>query len=244
MASTVMEPGRGRGLVKNLVGLYTSPGPEFTAIVPCATILRPLLLLVLLNIAFTSVWFSRVDTAGFFRAQNEHSRGWREMPAEQKAGMVAMQTRFLKPIGWTAAIVGAPLFVVIVATFYLFVFRFFLASEVTFRQSVSIVAWALAAVALLTTPLTLLTMVLKGDWTLDPAQVLQASLGAALDPDTAPKALYAVARSLDLFVFWILYLMWLGYRVATLLRPSTVAWALLVPWALLVAVKAGFAALF
>lgn len=244
MASTVMEPGRGRGFGKNLLGLYTSPGPEFTAIVPQAKFLTPLLLLIVLNVAFTSFWFSKVDTDGFFRRQNEASSRWRDLSSEERSQMVSMQSKMFKPIAAGAAVIGAPIFVVLVAAFFLFVFRFVLASEVTFKQCLSITAWSLFAVALVTTPLTLLVMILKADWSIDPAQALQASLAAFLDPDSTPRALYAITRSLDLFVFWILYLMWMGYRVATHLKASTVALALLVPWLLLVAGKAAFAAFF
>ncbi len=244
MASTVMEPGRGRGLGQHLVGLYTSPGPEFTAIIPQSAFLKPLLLLIVLNIAFTSFWFSKIDTDGFFRRQNATSSRWSDMSSEQKSQMVGMQARMFKPIAAGAAVIGGPIFVVIVAGFFLFVFRFVLASEVTFKQCLAVTTWSLLAVALVTTPLTLLVMILKADWAIDPAQALQASLAVLLDPDSAPKPLYAIARSIDLFVFWILYLMWMGYRVATHLRASTVALALFVPWLLLVAGKAVFAAVF
>jgi Yip1 domain len=244
MSSTAIEPSQGRGFFENLADLYTAPAVASKSIVARPAFLKPLLVLVALNIAFTMVWFQKVDTVGFFRAQNEQTSRWRDLPAEQKAQTIEAQSRFLKPFGGFMAVAGAPLLMLLVGSFYLFVFRFFLASDLTFRQSLAIVTWSFLAVALVSTPLTLVTMFLKGDWTLDPSQVLQASLAAVLDPATAPKALYALARSLDLFVFWVLFLFWSGYREASGGRGGAVAAALGIPWLLLVMGKMALAAVF
>jgi hypothetical protein len=107
-----------------------------------------------------------------------------------------------------------------------------------------VVAWSLLAVAVVTTPLTLLVMGLKDDWNLDPRTVLQANVSLFLDRATTSKALYSLAESLDLFSFWILGLLAAGYGVA---NRKTTGWAVpgvVAVWAAYVLGKVGLAAVF
>jgi hypothetical protein len=99
-------------------------------------------------------------------------------------------------------------------------------------------------VGLVTTPLTLLVLFLRDDWTLNPQVAIQANLSLLLDREEAPKFLWSLAESLDLFSFWALWLLATGYAAVSS-RPWT--WALPVvvgPWALYVAGKVTLAALF
>ena len=244
MNTTVGERNRGHGFFTNLVGLYSAPGPEFTAILPKPSFLKPLLALVALNVLFTGVWLTRVDIPGFFTAQNERTKHWSETPPEQRARVLAVQTKIFRPIAAGSALLGAPILILVVATWNLFVFRFFLATDVTFKQSLTIVTWSIFAIALVTTPLVLLTLFLKGDWSLDPRNALQASLAGAFDPETAPKALYSLARAMDVFVFWILFLLIRGYQAATSTRTGVAAAAILIPWLLWILGQAALSAIF
>lgn len=191
---------------------------------------------------FTAVWMSKVDPAEFMRARIEESPRADRMTSEQKARVVETQARFLKPIALGSSLVATPVIVVAVAALYLLVFRFFLASELSFRQSMAVVAWAFLPVAIVTTSLTLLTIALKGDWSIDPSHALQANLALVLDRETTPRALYTLASSLDLFTFWQLWLLSLGYAAATRRSFSSAAWAVLALWVVWVIVKVGFAA--
>ncbi len=238
------EPGKDRGLFETLTGLYFSPGTEFAAILARASFVKPLLVLIALNVAFTGLWTSKMDVRAFFTAQNEATKHWSETSREQKEQTLAVQEKIFRPFAWIAAFVGAPILIVVVAGFYNFLFRFFLASEVTFRQSLTIVAWAFLAVALVTTPLTTITMLLKGDWSIDPRNALQASLAIAFDPETTAKPLFTLARAMDVFVFWILFLLVAGYRAATSLRRGTVAAAIVVPWLLWILGQAALSLVF
>jgi hypothetical protein len=194
------------------------------------------------TLLFTVVWMTRVDPAEFMRARIEESPRAERMTSEQKARVVETQARFFKPLALGSSLIGAPLVAVAVAALYLLVFRFFLGTELSFRQSMTVVAWTLFPVAIVTTSLTLLTIALKGDWSIDPSHALQANLALALDRESTPRALYTLATSLDLFTFWQLWLLSLGYAAATGRKFSSAAWAVLALWAVWVVVKVGFAA--
>ena len=147
-------------------------------------------------------------------------------------------------MAWVGPLVFLPLALLLIAAVYLFVFRFLFGGDVTFGQSAATLAWTFLAVALVTTPLTLLVLWLKDDWTLDPRTALQANVSLFLDRAATPKPLYALAESLDLFSFWMLGLMAAGYGVA---NRKTTGWALagvVGVWAVYVLGKVALAAVF
>jgi hypothetical protein len=187
------------------------------------------------------VWVSKADPVEFMRAQIEESPRAGRMPPEQKAQVIETQARFFKPIALASSLLFTPLIVVAIAGLYLLVFRFFMGDDIVFRQSLAVVAWTFFPVSVVTTSLTLLTLALKGDWSIDPRHALQANLALALDRESTPRALYTLAESFDIFTFWQLALLSLGFAAATGRRVSSAAWAVIALWAVWVIAKIGFA---
>ena len=240
---TPPAPPPSRAFLGTLLGLYFEPEASFADALRAPRFWLPLALLVALNLAFTTVWLQRVDAEAFFRAEMEYSGAIERIRPEQLPEILAAQARMLPIFGWVGGLLGAPAIVFLCGAIYTFVLRFFLANEIGFGRVLTVVAWSFLAVAVVTQPLALGVLALKGDWSINPSRVLQASLGAVLDPDSVPRALFAMADSLDLFSFGVLFLFWIGFRAGTGLAPRPVALAVLVPWALYVVGKAGLVAL-
>jgi hypothetical protein len=178
------------------------------------------------------------------KAEIERSGRMDRIPVEQRAQLFETQAKMLPVIGWTGALLGGPLVLFVVGAIYLLALRFFLASEVSFKRVLVVVAWSFLVVSLVTTPLTLTTLFLKDDWTLNPRLALQANLAMLLDAESAPKALMALLDSIDLFSFWLLFMLYTGFRIATPQRAGAVAGAVLGPWVIYVLGKTLLAALF
>ena len=87
--------------------------------------------------------------------------------------------------------------------------------QVTFKQSATLVAYVSLAYGVLTIPLMLLILFLKGDWNLNPQEIIQANPTLFLDRESVSKALWAFAGSLDLVVLWQLWLLATAFAVAT-----------------------------
>ena len=85
---------------------------------------------------------------------------------------------------------------------------------------------------------------IKGDWNLNPQEVLQANLGLLLDKAETAKPLWALVTSLDLVSFWIMFLLAVGFGVAVKKSTGSALWGVLIPWAILVAIKVGWSAIF
>lgn len=228
----------------HLAGLYSSPTQEFKNILPRPRFWLPMLVCVALSLGFTGIWLAKVDPHQFMKNAIEESGRADQIPPERMDEIVETQAKFLKPIGLGGALLGVPVMVLVFGAFLLFVYRFFYGSEVSFGQSMGVVAWSFLVTSLVSVPLLLLTYVLKGDWNLSPDLVLQANLSMFFDKATASKAMYALAKSLDLFNFWLLFLLAAGFGAASKRSAGGAAMGVVIPWAVIVLIKVAWAAVF
>ncbi len=190
----------------------------------------PLLLSVIIQLAFTGIWLSRMDMMEFLRNQAESAGRPFQAPPPQAMG-------FIGGTFWAIALLAGPLFCLLSAAVYLFIFRFFYASEATFKQCMAIITHTFLAVGLVSTPLMLIVFMLKGDWNLVPQEALQTNLTLLFAKDAVAKPLWALLGSLDLFSFWILFLLAVGFGVAAKRPTSSALWGVATPWAVIVAIK-------
>jgi hypothetical protein len=239
-----ITPGKPGGFFQNLIDLYFAPREAFGRIVPNPTWILPLVGHMVLALIFTGVWLNKMEPGEFMKTQLQEQGQWDRIPVEQRDNLIEQQSRFMPIMGWVGAAVGSPLSILIVAGILLFIYRFFYAGEVGFKQSLAITSWSFFALALLTTPLLLAVFALKGDWNLNPQEVLQANLSLLLDKAETAKPLWALATSLDLFSFWLIFLLASGFGVAVKKTTGSTLWGVVIPWAVIVAVKVGWSAIF
>jgi hypothetical protein len=233
-----------RGFFQNLAGMYGSPRGEFAPILRRGAFWWPMLASVVVNLAFTVVWAQKVDVRAFMRAQIEASPRADRIPPDRMETIVETQSRMFRPIAFTSAVLGAPLVASLLGGLFLFVYRFMYAGDVSYRQSLCTVAWSFLTVGVVTVPLSLLTLALKGDWNVNPQEVLATNLGALVDKAAVARPLHALLSSLDLVSFWILFLLATGYGVATRRSTASALWGVGGCWALYVLVKVAWNALF
>jgi hypothetical protein len=226
-----------------LGNLYIAPSEAFAAILKRPTVLVPLLLVMAMNAAFTVAWLQKVDGEAFMKARFAENPRARDMPAEARAQAIEAQVKTLPyyiGIGPVALVIIA----VIMASGLMFVFRFFYAGDVTFRQSMSMVTWVFLATSIVTIPLMYLTLVLKDDWTVQPQEVLQANPSLFVERGQIAAPLFSLLGSLDLFSFWTIALLAIGFGLAARKPFGSAVWGVATPWLLYVLCKAGFAAMF
>jgi len=233
-----------RGFLATLAGVYRSPAQTLAFIAARPVYWAPLLVFVAAGALFNAVWLHQLDPREFARTEIEDSPFAEQMSPEQRAEGIERQAHIFPLVAWLGPLVLSPLSLVVVALVYLFVFRFFYAAEATFRQSLAVVSWTSLAVALVTLPLTLLVLGLKQDWNVDPRTALQANLSVLLDKGSAPRAVYSIAESLDLFSAWMLALLSIGYGAATGRRAGQAAVGVAAVWAVYVLGKAALSSFF
>jgi hypothetical protein len=232
------------GFLGTLAGLYFTPGDSLRAVARRPAFWAPLVAFVALGAAFNAVWLHAIDPAEFARTQIEDSPFAERLSPQDRAEGIARQARIFPKVAWLGPLVFSPLSLLLVALVYLFVFRFLYGGEVTFPQSLAVVAWSFLAVALVTTPLTLLVLYLKEDWNVDPRTALQANLALFLDKGAVSRAVYSLAESLDLFSAWTVALLSIGYGAAAAIPARRAAIGVTALWAVYVLGKAALAAFF
>jgi len=227
-----------------LAGLYSEPSQTFRDLARRPSFVVPLVLAILVNVIFTFVWLKKADAVELSRNQMQEAGVFDRIPVEQHEAVVQRQAHLLPVVAWLGPLVFGPVLFFGLAAAWLFVFRFFYEAETTFVQSLAVVWWSFLAVALVTTPITLLVMSLRGEWSVDPRSVVEANLGALVDKQAVPKPLHALLDSLDLFSAWTLFLLSAGYA-ATAKRPlASAAFGVVGLWAVYVLLKMGLALIF
>src|SRR5262245_43883261 len=140
------------GFLGILGNLYIAPSEAFAAVLKRPVWWLPLLLAMAMNGAFSAAWLKRVDPEPFMKARFAENPRTRDMPAEQRNQMIEQQAKAL-PFFASIGPVFVGLAALVMAGVLVFVFRFFFAGEVTFKQGLAITAWVFAATSLVTVPL-------------------------------------------------------------------------------------------
>jgi len=194
--------------------------------------------------ALTAVWMQNVDPREFIRSQIEQSGRADRIPADRMEQVIDTQSGFFKVMGWVGPVAFPLVSTLALGGLFLLVFRFFYAGDLSFPQSMAIVAWSFFTVRLVTIPVTLLVMFLKGDWNVNPEDAVRAGASLFFDRATTPKPLYSLMSSLDLFSFWILWLLATGYGLAVRRPIASAAAGVVGVWALYVLAKVALSAFF
>lgn len=232
------------GFFANLLDIYFAPAEAFSRLLKRPAFYVPLVLHVALSLGFTAIWVQKTDFRAFMKARIEESPRASQIPPDRMNEIVSRQAGVMAPFAWASGVLAPPLIVFALGGVFLFIFRFFYASELSYPQALTVVASTFAAIALVTTPLMLGVLLLKDDWTIPPQEALQANLTLLLDKAATAKPLHALASSLDLISFWMIFVLAAGFGAASK-RPWS--WALAgvaVPWALFVLGKVGLAFVF
>jgi hypothetical protein len=233
-----------RGFGPRVMGMLLEPREEFPSIVARPRFWLPLVCWMVLGLALTAVWMQNVDPREFIRSQIEQSGHADRIPADRMEQVIDSQSGFFKVMGWFGP-VAFPLVITFgLAGLYLLVFRFFYGGQLGYPQSVAIVAWSFFTVKLVTIPVTLLVMFLKGDWNVNPEEAVQAGASLFFDRATTAKPLYSFMSSLDLFSFWVLWLLATGYGVAVRRPVASAAAGVVGVWLVYVLGKVALSAFF
>lgn len=229
-----------------MIGALVSPGKTFQSIAERPTWgWMPLALLLILATAVGVLATQRTDTDEMRKMvaeRIEKSQGGRAAEADVDRA-VQMSQKIGSVTRWLIPVFSAVVYLILAALFWM-AFRFFAASEFSFKTSFSTVVHAYmpgAVGALLTLPVILS----RERISMREAQggILASNLGAFAPEDASP-VVRSLLGSLDFFSLWTLCLLILGYRITARVSTGTAATVVLVLWILYVAAKTGLAAAF
>ncbi len=243
-APPAVPPADSGSFLGNLFNLYFEPTETFSKIFVRPRVWMAIVLQIAMGVLFTSVWLEKMDAREFMKAQMEQNSRIQQMPAEQVEQIINTQARFMRTWGRIAPFFVPVVMDLVLAGIFMFIFRFFMAADVSFMRSLATVAWTFAALGLLQTPIMLLVFWLKGDWNVDPNQIIQANPTIFFEPGSTSRWIWSLLSSFDLFSLWTLFLFATGFAVAGKRGLSTGLWGIAIPWVVYLAVKVGFILMF
>jgi len=227
-----------------LAGVYFDPGKTFADIAARPRWWVPILLLSIAALVMMICYSQHVGWEHMLRQQIESSPRTQNMAPEQREQLIQQQVKFVPIFGYIMAVVGTPIFAIIVAAVLMFVFNTIFGADIPFKRALAITAyaWLTGLVAMV---LSIVVMYIKSPEDFDIQNPLAFNLGAFLGSD-APKWLKALTSSFDLFTFWTIALLGIGFAVASRKKMS---WSkavvgVVLPWIVWVLVKTCGAAIF
>jgi len=227
-----------------LFNVFLEPSATYNDIVRRPGWLTPVLLFTAFNILFTVAFTQRVGWERFMEQQFAKSPRTADMPPEQRARALQQSATAAKYIGYGGAVLGSLIVVAIVGGVFLLAFNTIGSAGTNYNTSLSIVAHAFMP-NIIGGVLAFLILYMKDPADFDLENPLGSNVGAFL-PSDAPRWLDSLGRSLDLFVFWVLFLLATGFT-ATNPKKLSLGKSLGIVigvWAVYVLVKVGWVAAF
>ena len=229
--------------IARLVGVFFSPKSTFADIARRPSWLVPVILMTVLGIGVAVVMNQKVDWRNEASKRIEESPRAANMSADQKEQQIAMSAKVSPGFTYAFGTIGPILAVLLVAAAMLLAYNVIGGANAGFGTAMGIVSHAFV-VTILSTLLFILILYLKAPGTVDLENPVATNVGYFL-PESTPKALESLGKSIDIFSVWILLLISIGFTAvnAKKLAGKSLSIAISV-WAVYVACKMGLAWVF
>ncbi|HKV46903.1 MAG TPA: Yip1 family protein [Candidatus Acidoferrales bacterium] len=225
MASTATQAPEASGnSISRIWNVLFSPKATFASIAQKPTWLAPILLSCVVSLGLFHVFGSRV---GWQRAVERNiqnnpitARQMDQMSPEQRQQSINVQVKIYPYIFNILGVVGPFLFTLIIAAILLGLFKLGYGTQVNFKTSIGIVAYAFVP-RILYALVGILVIFLKDSSQIDIQNLLASNPGALLSPETTARWLMVLATQIDFFTFWVMILLAMGYHAANPKKIST-----------------------
>jgi hypothetical protein len=226
-----------------IIGVFFSPNATFEDIATRPSWVIPIVLMTVLGLGVALVMNQKIDWRDVASKRIEESPRAANLSADQKQQQIEMSAKFSPGAAYGFGLLGPILGVLVVAAVMLLAYNVIGGADAKFGAAMGVVSHAYV-VTILSTLLFILILYLKAPGTIDLDNPVATNVGAFL-PESAPKALMALGRSIDIFSIWTLLLISIGFAAVNpkKLKGKSLSIAIAV-WAVWVAIKMGGAWIF
>jgi hypothetical protein len=246
-----MEPPQPAGMseMSRLSGVFFEPKKTFEDISARPAFIVPLLLVILSGVIFTAMMGQRVGWPEIARQSMQMNpraaQQMEQVPPEQRDRMMSMQNTLAPVTAYAGQILGIPIGLLMAAGVFMLILKVMMSVPLRFKQVFAVLAYA-SLPNLIQNILKMVVLYLKKPDEFSMLNPLAFNPGAFMDFQSSSKFVYTIARSLDVFTFWMLILMAVGFSAAggKKLSFGGALTAVLIPWALLVLLGASIAGIF
>jgi hypothetical protein len=243
MASSAEPSPQGMSGFARIVGVFFEPGKTFEDIGKRPTWLLPLLIIVLSTVAFSTLMGQHIGWDHVVRQQVESSSRAAQLTAEQREQQIAVGARMASFFSF-ATVVIIPLSYVIISALLL-AMTAMMSGGLKFKQVYAVVCHS-GLSGVIYALLCIVVMFIKKPEDFNVNNPLMFNVGSFMDPQGGSKFIYSLATSIDLFSFWMIFLIATGLKGAAGKRLSFAGalTAVVVPWAIYVFGKSALAGIF
>ena len=227
-----------------LTGVLTDPKKAFADIAAKPSWILPVVLSMVVGLAFVYLFTSRVGWDRYFHQIAETNSRMQQMDAQARETAIQMQDRFGPIFGYVFGLIGPPLTALIVGAIILLMAKVG-GATLKFKQTFAMSAWAMLP-RVIAGILAIVVMFVKNPDEFNLQNPLAFNFGAFMEPPpNSGKFIYSLATSIDLFTIWMILLLAVAISAAASKIPFSKALMLVVvPWLIWVFVTSGFAGMF
>lgn len=228
-----------------LAGVFIEPGETFEDIARKPDWIPPLALLILVGFAVVETMLLKIGASQIVLHSLQQSGRATGMDPAQLNQMAERSSAIMSIVMPVSAVLGAPIFLLVVAGFGLLVLNGFFGQHVRFKEIFSVTCYSY--LPSIVGAVMVVAVVLFGDpAAFNPQSPAPTNPGFFMNPLTNSRPVIALATSLDVIIFWFMVLLAIGLSRVVRKRVSagTIFMTYLGAWALVVIVKVGFAMLF
>lgn len=227
-----------------IMGVYLDPKKAFADIVARPSWLVPVILLVVLALAFTYTYSTKIGWDTYFHKIAENNTRMQQMEPAAREAAIQQQIKFGPMFGYIFSAIGIPISILIVGAIILMMGKIG-GATLNYKQSLAITSHGMLP-GVISSILAIVVMFLKNPDDFNLQNPLAFNLAAFLEPPpNTGKFVYSLAKSFDLFTFWMIALMGVGIWVAS--RRMSLAKAIMlvaIPWLVWTFISSGLASVF
>ena len=227
-----------------LIGIFIEPGETFDDIARKPDFIAPLILMILVSLAVAETMLAKIGMGRIILNTLTQSGQAARMEPAQLSQAIERGAVIGSVLVQVSAVVFVPLFLLVVAGFGLLVLNGFFGERARFKEVFSATCYAYLP-GIVGGVMAIAVMVFGDPDYFNPRIPAPTNPGFFLNPLTTSHAVFALASSLDIVVFWFLILLAIGLsRVSReKVKASSIFMTYFGAWVLIVIVKVGFALL-
>jgi hypothetical protein len=233
----------GMGAFARITGVFFEPGKTFEDIGLRPTWLLPLAIIVVAVLAFSLTYGQHIGWDQMMRQQLANNARAAQMTPEQREAAITQGAKFA-PIFSYLTVIFVPIGYLISAG-VLLAMTAMMSAGLKFKQVFAVVCYS-GLPSVIFGILGVVVMFLKSPADFNIQNPLAFNIGAFMDPQASSKFVYSLATSIDLFSFWMIFLIATGLKAGAGRKLSFggALTAVVVPWAVYVLGKSALAGLF
>jgi Yip1 domain len=242
-ASGAPEPPGPINHLGRLIGVFFSPKPTFQDIAARPSWILPVVLMTVLGAGVAFVMNQKVDWRDVAAKRIEESPRAANLTPEQKEQQIALGAKVSPGFAWGFGICWPILQALIVGAVLLLAYNLIGGVGARFTTSMGIVSHAYFP-WIFYSLLFILILYLKSPGTLDLDNPIATNLGSFL-PESTPKALMSLGKSIDIFSFWTMFLISTGFAAVNPKKLAGKAFGIVLSvWGVFVVCKMALAWIF